>query len=66
MNAPIRKPEEHCLVRSTLAKTKVFEAQDAAELVEDVETREKVRRMLARARGELEAVDRVLRDRLHR
>ena len=56
-----RTPEQTCLAESMLAKDKIFRAQDALYHFKDAQLGEEVEGILARVRGDLEALDRLLR-----
>lgn len=58
---PLRTPEQHCLAQAMTAKEKVFQAQDAADRIENDDVRRAARKLLDRARADLEAIDRLLR-----
>lgn len=55
-------PTKHAFVCSALAKSRVFDAQDAANLIDDEALRHRVETEFSAARAHLEAADRVLRD----
>lgn len=53
---------QKALTYAMSAKSRIFQAQDAAAHIENDEMRTKIEQMLLKVRGELEALDRIVSD----